>query len=540
LVIFDHLNSTTVDHQNLSFQIMIPFIGGGHVVFTSRDRTLEAQFQVRPFRLSDLGLHSISMQGSLELIFTRLAIPMPNVEEEKGAMKIFEGTDGFPLFLHRIISLLQEQKMPLWAPGLGAWMADQFTPFFSSISQDLADELSFLRILSFWSQRIPMAMILLSERQLDAFGMWDIKDSIRALMRKGWLEGVRNPAPIDSRRFQSGHAKAFSRAHRSDFPDIQFDRGVQQVVCNDTKQLDRQGRPRDITIGGAFDVSWIDTSALILCGSFQKAQADTVESGAELDAYEIHVRTLRAHYPAEPNSWMKEASRLDECIRFIELEREKRNWEVSHGDEQMSESETRLPSIFTEEASNLVLPHPISRSPSPTPDTTNRLGWKVGDLFKPKSKASGPVHLRRYSDDPIFQQSVETGSDMEATSSSSTKRSTALKAIFQGTNLGTPGQSARLPSTVVHSGGLRPSPSLLTARSSSPASSIHSPLTTLNRSVSETVARGEVAWSHNTPATSSTGNAYSALLHNLAAERKREGKQPARHPSFSGSDYSGG
>lgn len=535
LMIFDHLNSI-IDHRNSSFQPLIPLFGEGHVVCTSCDRYLNGQFRLASYQRWDpkfLKLHCISMEDSLKLIFTRLAITMPNVEEEKAAMQIFEETNGFPVFLHCVISLLQEQRMPLGTPVFGAWIANQFTPIFQSIARGLADGLSFLRIFSFWSQRIPVAMILLGKRQFHDFGVEDIVVSISSLVRKGWLEDVVDPALKGSGRFQLRFTQIFSRALRSDSSIIQFDRGVQRVVCNATRRWDREGRPPPIRMHGLFDMSWIDMSTLILCASFKEAQVDPVGSGVELGAYEIHARALRAQYPAEANPRMKEAFRLDECLRSIQLERERKDWGISHWKKQRFEDETVPLPPFTEDDSTSL---PLFT----TPDTRNRPGWKVGSLAKPIPNASGPIHLRRYSDDPILQQTVETGSDMEATPSSSTKRSTALKAIFQGMNLGTAGQSARLPTTVAYSGGLRPSPSLLTARPSSPASSIHSSLTALNRSVSETVAQGEVSWSKSTPAPSSTGTAYSALLHNLAAERKREGKQPARQRSFSGSDYSGG
>lgn len=126
--------------------------------------------------------------------------------------------------------------------------------------------------------------------------------------------------------------------------------------------------------------------------------------------------------------------------------------------------------------------------------------------------------------------SLPAGQDVENKEASPppSTRSRALKAIFKGTSIGSAIPTVGLSTTVAQTEGLRPGPYPSTRSSS--ASSVSSQLYSLNRSVSETVAPGEILRREYPETSSNRSDAYAALLHTQGAQSKREGKQPARQP----------
>lgn len=559
LVIFDNLNHSFNNREIHSFWYMIWTHGTGRAIFTTRDRNFENLRLNEDNKCLAITLEGMDKHDSMQLILDKLSsTTIPTKEEQNGAERIYEKTDGLPLFLHFVIAMLQNEKMPLDAPELWPWVAHRLTPLFRTISKGLSREsLNLLRVWSYWQPGINITVPKLYNLNVEELGFYEFQHSIAELLQNGMLE----------------------EDFRHDFDDdsvgirvLRMCKSIQQIVSSATR-----AQETGVLIGdGHVELPWVALSVRVLCKFHETDLSITTEDIEDLRAFQLNAaglldalldHDLHAGSKGQDAVIDEERRKLESWVGVVDTELRSR---MSEDDEQLEHDY----SIISDEAHGHVeLPKdppislrrysddPIFQQGPPIPELVRRfsddvnaqqpplirlrrysddLPWHQDSSDDLDVQLEGLIRVRTYDDEPEIEQGGDRFNESEAIPSSSSRRSHALRAIFQGTqsNTATAGPLQPMPTLT---GDTRLTGAIHTeraVRSSSPASEVRSSLTALNRSVSGTIAQGEILRSENEPAILGTGLASAALRHSLNVQTKRKGKQPARQTSPSGSERS--
>ncbi|KAK5047951.1 hypothetical protein LTR84_006141 [Exophiala bonariae] len=594
LVVFDNMNHSfsTGTGRLHYFRRMILRQAIGCTMLTTRDENFFKNIMTEEFRIPKMRIDGMSKEHSLQLIFS---VPgaknLPTQEQRAGALTIHERTDGLPLFLHHVISVLQNKKMPLDAPGLWPWLGDRLTPLFRTISQGLSENsISLLRVWSYWHPGTAMRVVKLYNLYLKELNFKISRDSIEQLCRNGLLMASSSLVHFDSTRA------------------LQMPKGIQQIVLGVTKEEDAR---RAMLSQRPLEIPWIIRSSQMVSQFFSFPVSLSTEITQDLVAYAHNARSLLDHYrhhaSARPD-FDREIKQLERMLLDVESERKSRERgqeddhrlgidipssvsgdkdrkvEIPQGslvnfhrdpDDPFVQQGDPIPELarrFSDDIdakqSPLVRPrrysHDLSshqRAPDnhhtllqeiPLPMPVQRFDQEAAQISDTDSYIQEYSYIEESSRSPNRRSSVlmpaqfhgweaektsDTDSDIQASPTSSYERSSALKAIFQGTqNKTTTTRSPPRMAQVTGDGSSkRPRQRESAARSSILSSEVSLPTVALDRSVSNTIAQGEILRSENEPAFTGPGVAYSALRHTLRTQTQRKGEQPARRASSRGS-----
>ncbi|EFW20428.1 hypothetical protein D8B26_003189 [Coccidioides posadasii str. Silveira] len=407
LLIFDGISfehSKDIDE----FKNVLPYAKETAIIYTSVDRSLsKKQRLLEPYGLE---VKRLAVSDACKLLYKDLGIKHPTSRQEKKAIDLVNYYQCLPLAIHAIGHRLRASGKALEKYKFGSHLTDEkLAEPFRDIMKDLAEyqhveALNLIKILSFFGHHIPVGMLNLGRKALNAYSV-EIRTSDRGgsnqrhidntfttLMRYGLIERTLYLYSLNDNLGDSGtlvysqmssdaddsHASDndnFSTASRSTIETVKIHTVVQKF-CRD--ELTDQGESHYYW--------WLALATALFCLSYDNAKAQmraTRGSGLTRDyrEYLTHARRLISHFPTKFTGVAMSLRNLHATLKKLESDMQDEIENRSPGSSQ--ESFRNQKSIFDRTSSMSSVPD--------TPDShTSASAWPEG--FE-EVKSESPVDI---------------------------------------------------------------------------------------------------------------------------------------------------